>query len=185
MIVLQGFRFAITNGAPSGNVPPAFKVIATELFLGVPINLIILLVLAAFFVTLAMRMPIGRRIYIVGNNPVAARLAGIGVDRTQIFCYIVSALLASIGGLVLVGYVDVVDNFVGRGYELDSIVAAVMGGVALSGGKGNVVGGLTGTLILVVLANLVLQIGLPIQFQMILKGSVVIMATGFYSRIRH
>ena len=182
MIVLQGIRFAVTKGVPSGNVPPVFRTVGTGLFLGIPINLIILICLGIVFVILTIRVPLGRQIYIVGNNPKAAKLVGINVDNVTIFCYVMSSLLAGVGGLVLVGYVGVVDNFVGRGYELDSIVAAVMGGVALTGGRGSVVGALTGTIVLVILSNLVLQLGLPVQFQMVLKGVVVILATALYSR---
>ena len=182
MIVLQGIRSAGTKGAPSGNVPPVFRIVGTGMFLGIPINLIILVCLAVVFVVLTTRVPLGRQIYIVGNNPGAAKLVGINVDGVTITCYVLSSLLAGVGGLALVGYVGVVDNFVGRGYELDSIVAAVMGGVALSGGRGSVVGALAGTVVLVILANLVLQLGLPVQFQMILKGAVVIVATALYSR---
>ena len=77
---------------------------------------------------------------------------------------------------MLVGYVDGVDNWVGRGYELDSIVAAVMGGVALTGGRGSVLGGLVGALLLTVIFNIVLLLGLPVQFQFVVKGLVIIVA---------
>jgi ribose/xylose/arabinose/galactoside ABC-type transport system permease subunit len=89
-------------------------------------------------------------------------------------------VLAGIGGLFLVGYVGSIDNWVGRGYELDSIVAAVMGGVALTGGRGTIFGALLGVLILVVLFNLVILLGLPVELQHIIKGIVIIVAAGFY-----
>jgi ribose/xylose/arabinose/galactoside ABC-type transport system permease subunit len=182
MSVLQGIRFTITQGVPNGNLPPIFRRIGTGFMFGVPINLLLLLLLAAVFIFLTDRLPLGRKIYIVGNNPRAARLVGIGVDNVTIFCYVMCSILAALGGLTLVGYVGVVDNWVGKGYELDSIVAAVLGGVALQGGRGTILGGLGGAALLVMLANLVLQLGLPIQFQLVFKGAVVIAATALYVR---
>jgi ribose/xylose/arabinose/galactoside ABC-type transport system permease subunit len=90
-----------------------------------------------------------------------------------------------LAGLILSGFVGIVDNWVGRGFELDSIVAAVMGGVALSGGRGSIIGGLLGTAILVVVFNAVLMIGFPVQLQFIIKGLVIIIAAAFYVRRKH
>jgi ribose/xylose/arabinose/galactoside ABC-type transport system permease subunit len=185
MIVLQGMRFAYTQGAPSGNVPPFYRVLGSQTFYGVPYNLIILVALAAVFSILLNWTTFGRRIYITGGNPVAARLVGINADRVTIACYVISGGLAALAGLILSGFVGIVDNWVGRGFELDSIVAAVMGGVALSGGSGSIVGGLVGAAILVVVFNAVLMIGFPIQFQIIIKGLVIVIAAAFYVRRAH
>jgi ribose/xylose/arabinose/galactoside ABC-type transport system permease subunit len=180
MIMLQGMRFAYTQGAPSGNVPPFYRVLGSQTFYGVPYNLIILVALAAVFSILLNWTTFGRRIYITGGNPVAARLVGINADRVTIACYVISGGLAALAGLILSGFVGIVDNWVGHGFELDSIVAAVMGGVALSGGSGSIVGGLVGAAILVVVFNAVLMIGFPIQFQIIIKGLVIVIAAAFY-----
>ena len=182
MIVLQGFRFAFTQGAPSGNVPPFFRVLGSQLFYGVPYNLIVLAVLAGAFSILLSKTVFGRQVYIVGGNPVAARLVGIKADRVIILCYLISGGLAAVGGLVLSGFVGIVDNWVGRGFELDTIVAAVMGGVALSGGRGTIPAALIGAAILVVVSNAVLLLGLPVQFQIIIKGVVIVVAAAFYVR---
>jgi len=185
MIVLQGMRFAYTQGAPSGNVPPFYRVLGSQTFYGVPYNLMILVALAAVFSILLNWTTFGRRICITGGNPVAARLVGINADRVTIACYVISGGLAALAGLILSGFVGIVDNWVGRGFELDSIVAAVMGGVALSGGSGSIVGGLVGAAILVVVFNAVLMIGFPIQFQIIIKGLVIVIAAAFYVRRAH
>jgi len=185
MIVLQGIRFAYTQGAPSGNVPPFYRVLGSQTLYGVPYNLLILIVLAAVFSFLLHRTTFGRRIYITGGNPVAARLVGINADRVTIAAYVISGGLAALAGLILSGFVGIVDNWVGRGFELDSIVAAVMGGVALSGGRGSILGGLVGAAILVVVFNAVLMIGFPVQFQIIIKGLVIVVAAALYVRRAH
>jgi ribose/xylose/arabinose/galactoside ABC-type transport system permease subunit len=170
MIVLQGLRFAWTRGAPSGRVPHELQLIGADQFFGVPINLIVLAVIALIVWVALAKTPFGRRVYMVGGGPRAAELVGVDVDRTVIACYVASAILAGIGGLVLVGYVSGVDNWVGRGYELDSIVAAVMGGVALSGGRGSVLGGILGAFLLTVIFNIVLLLGFPVQLQFCRQG---------------
>jgi ribose/xylose/arabinose/galactoside ABC-type transport system permease subunit len=182
MIVLQGFRFAYTQGAPSGNVPPLFRVVGSETLYGIPYNLMLLAVLAVIFGLVLARSRFGREVYITGGNPTTARLLGINADRVTIIGYIISGFLAAIAGLVLSGYVGIVDNWVGRGFELDSIVAAVMGGIALSGGRGTIVGGLVGAAILIVVFNAVLMCGLPVQLQIIIKGLVIVAAAAFYVR---
>jgi ribose/xylose/arabinose/galactoside ABC-type transport system permease subunit len=180
MILLQGFRFAYTQGAPSGNVPPFFRVIGSMTYFGLPYNFMILVVLAVVFWVLLGRSPFGRRVYIVGGNPTTGRLVGINADNVTIACYVISGCLAAIAGLILSGYVGLVDNWVGQGFELDSIVAAVFGGVALSGGLGTIPGALAGAAIIVVIGNEVLLFGLPIQLQIIIKGAVIVVAAAFY-----
>lgn len=182
MIVLQGLRFAATQGAPSGNIPSIFRQLGSATLSGIPYNLMVMIVVAILFGILLHRSAFGRRVYITGGNPVTARLVGIGADRITILCYVICGSLAALAGLVLSGFVGVVDNFVGRGFELDSIVAAVMGGVALSGGRGSIAGALAGATILVVLSNAVVMIGMPVQLQIIVKGLVIIIAASLYVR---
>ena len=122
------------------------------------------------------------KVYITGGNPTTARLLGINADRVTIIGYIISGGLAAVAGLVLSGYVGIVDNWVGRGFELDSIVAAVMGGISLAGGRGGIIGGLFGAAVLIVVFNAVLLFGLPVQFQIIIKGIVIVAAAAFYVR---
>ena len=182
MTLLQGLRFAYTQGAPSGNVPPIYRVLGSQTFYGVPYNMMILLVLAVVFSALLHKSTYGRRVYLTGGNPVMARLVGINADRITIASYVISGGLAALAGLIYSGFVGIVDNWVGRGFELDSIVAAVMGGVALSGGRGSILGGLLGAVILIVVFNAVLMIGFPVQFQIIIKGLVIIIAAAVYVR---
>jgi ribose/xylose/arabinose/galactoside ABC-type transport system permease subunit len=182
MILLQGFRFAYTQGAPSGNVPPLFRTLGSGKFDGIPYNFAILLILATLLWIVLHRSAFGRRVFIVGGNPVTARLLGIRTDMVTIACYLISSGLAAAAGLILSGYVGLVDNWVGQGYELDSIVACVIGGVSLKGGRGSIPGALAGAAIIVVIANEVLLLGLPIQLQIILKGIVIVLAAALYAR---
>jgi len=182
MIVLQGCRFYYTQGAPAGTLPDGFRFLGTGKIAGIPVNVIGFLIIFALFGFLLKYSTIGRKIYIVGGNPISADLVGISSHNITILCYIISSILAGIGGLFLVGYVGTVDNFVGRGYELDSIVAAVVGGVALTGGRGTLLGAVFGTLILVTLFNIVIIFGLPVQAQLVIKGVIIIAAATYFTK---
>lgn len=182
MIVLQGLRFAYTHGSPSGTLPDGFRVIGTGMVLGIPINALAVLVVATALGLVLHATAAGRRIVTVGGNPRAALLVGIRPGRATLMAYVVSSAMAGLGGLFLVGYVGTVDNWVGRGFELDSIVAAIIGGVALSGGAGTVAGALLGALVLVVIFNIVVILGLPVEFQLIIKGLIIVLAAAVHMR---
>ncbi|TPL03089.1 MULTISPECIES: ABC transporter permease [unclassified Mesorhizobium] len=180
MIILQGVRFAYTGGAPISTLPPGMGFLASGRILGIPVNLITLALLAIVFGIVLHRSRLGREIFMVGSNPKAAFLNGVAPDRVIILCHVICSVCAGIGGLFLLGYVGTVSNWVGQGYELDSIVAAVMGGVALTGGRGNIFVALLGVAVLVVINNLVLLLGFPIEMQLIIKGIIIIGAAAFY-----
>jgi ribose/xylose/arabinose/galactoside ABC-type transport system permease subunit len=131
------------------------------------------------------RTPFGRALYATGGNRVAARFSGINVDRMTILTYVLCGLFAAIAGLVLSGYIGYGDRYLGRGFDLDSIGATVVGGTSFVGGRGGIGGTIAGVLLLTVLFNIVLILNLSIQFQLIIKGLVIIGAVMLYSiRVR-
>lgn len=182
MIVLQGLRFYYTQGAPAGALPPGFRYLGTGRLFGMPLNIVAFVTLFAGLSFLLHQSPLGRKIYIVGGNPLAADLVGISSTRITIFCYVICSIMAALGGLFLVGFVGTIDIWVGRGYELDSIVAAVIGGIALTGGRGTLAGAALGAIILVVLFNIVIILGLPVQAQLLIKGAIIVAAAALIAR---
>ena len=182
MIVLQGVRFYYTEGQPSGSLPDGFRFLGAGDIAGVPVNMIAFTLLFAGLAWLLHRSSYGRKIFMTGGNPRAADLVGVRSDRVTISCYVICSVMAGIAGLFLVGFVGTVDNWVGRGYELDAIVAVVIGGVALSGGVGTLWGAAAGALILVLLFNIVIILGMPVQAQMIIKGVIIIAAAALFVR---
>ena len=180
MIVLQGFRFAYTQGSPSGNAPPLFRIIGSEAFCGITSNLTLMAIPALVFGLVRDRSRFGCEVYFIGGNPATVRLLGVNAGHVTIAGYVISGFLAVIAGLVLSGYVGIAGNRGSRGSELISIVAAVMGGLALSGRRGTIAGGLPGAAILIVIFNAVLMFGLPVQLQIIINGLVIVAAAAFY-----
>jgi len=182
MIVLQGVRFAYTKGAPGGTLPETFRWLATGDILGIPVALIALAIVGFGMHWLLERTVFGRRLKLYGDSPDAAYMTGAPTRFLVVMAFVISGVLAALAGLFLVGYVGIVDNWTGRGYELDSIAAAVIGGAALSGGKGSVPGVLLAALILVSLFNIVVILGLSIELQLVIKGTLIILAAAVYMK---
>jgi len=180
MIVLQGIRFAYTKGAPGGSLPETFRWMATGSIGGIPVSLMVLAVVAVALYWLLMRSKFGYQLRLFGDNPQSAYMTGAPVRKIQVIVFVLSGVLAALAGLFLVGYVGIVDNWTGQGYELDSIAAAVIGGASLRGGKGSVAGVLLATLILVSLFNIVVILGLSVEFQLVIKGLLIILAAAVY-----
>jgi len=183
-LIFQGIRFVYTKGAPFGSIPSWLRFLGRGGVSFVPVAVIVFLVLALAVEYILRRSAYGRKIYAVGNNRIAALYSGIDVAGITLSVYVLSGTLAAFGGLVLAGYLGFGDNWAGRGYELDSIAAVVVGGTSLAGGEGNVGGTVVGVLLITILFNIVLLAGLPYQFQQIVKGLVIAAAVIFYSFVR-
>jgi fructose transport system permease protein len=118
----------------------------------------------------------GRHIYATGNNPEAARLAGVRTRRVLIAVYASAGLLYGIAALVLIGRTGVGDPQAGQSANLDSITAVVVGGTSLFGGRGGVIGTLIGTLIVGVFRNGLQLMGIAAIYQFLITGALVILA---------
>jgi ribose/xylose/arabinose/galactoside ABC-type transport system permease subunit len=118
----------------------------------------------------------GRRIYAVGTNPTAAYLAGINVRNMKLSVYVIMGFLVGIGAVMLLSRVNTGIITLGQGLEIDSIAMVVIGGTALKGGKGNIVGTLIGVFFLGSIGNAMNMLRLPSEVQFVAKGLVVIIA---------
>ena len=180
LVLIRGAQNAYTQGVPSGEVPNGLKML--NLSLGpLPVSFVIWIAFTALLAFILSMTPFGRRVYAIGSNREAARLSGIPVDRYVIAVYVICSLLVVGSGIILSGYVGYVDRYLGRGFDLDSIAAAVVGGVAFSGGRGSVVAAMAGVLLVQFLNSLLLMVGMDVQAQLIVKGLVVIGAVALYS----
>lgn len=118
----------------------------------------------------------GRHVYAVGGNPTAARLSGVNVTLVTITVFALSGLLAGFAGPIDAAYNASADPLAGSSYELDAIAAAVIGGASLSGGRGTIVGTFVGALILTLLDNVLGLNAVSDNYQLIIKGLIVILA---------
>src|SRR5688572_10552294 len=139
LVLVSGAVVAYTKGIPSGYVPEALTAINQSLG-PFPIPFVLWILFNGLFAFLLYMTPWGRKVYAVGSNREAARLSGVRIDLIRVSVFMLCSLMAAIAGIVLSGYIGYVDRYLGRGFDLDSIAAAVVGGVAFTGGRGNLLG---------------------------------------------
>jgi len=180
-LLVTGLRLLVTRATPSGVLPPAIRALGSAALGPVPNAVIIFAGVALATGAVLSRTTWGRRMFAVGGNPRAAALNGVSVDRITILSYVVCGVLAAVSGIVLVGYLGYADQAIGTGYDLDSIAAVAVGGAVLGGGKGRVSGTIAGVLLMAVLLNLVLLLKLKVEYQLIVRGLVILGAVAFYS----
>jgi len=161
------------------NLPPVqlffgntFSIGGTEITYGSVLMLILYAI--AWFVLRS--TPAGRSVYAVGDNPEAARLAGINTSRVLLGVYAIAALTYGIAGLLLVSRTGVGDPQAGQTSNLDSITAVVLGGTSLLGGRGQILGTLIGALIVGVFRNGLQLMGVESTYQVLITGILVILA---------
>ena len=137
---------------------------------------VLMLILYAITWFVLRSTPAGRSVYAVGDNPEAARLAGINTNRVLIGVYTIAALTYGIAGLLLAARTGVGDPQAGQTATLDSITAVVLGGTSLLGGRGQIVGTLIGALIVGVFRNGLQLMGVSSIYQVLITGILVIVA---------
>ena len=164
---LDFFKFNLIQGA---------KDPVSGLNLIIPPYVLIFFVIALLAGLLLNQTKYGRRIYAVGTNPNAAYLAGINVRNMKLSVYIIMGFLVGIGAVMLLSRVNTGIITLGQGLEIDSIAMVVIGGKALKGGKGNIVGTLIGVFFLGSIGNAMNMLRLPSEVQFVAKGLVVIIA---------
>ncbi|MDR3514536.1 MAG: ABC transporter permease [Azospirillaceae bacterium] len=157
---------------PGGAIPDGFS----DLLAGdQPIAFGILVVIVGLW-KLYLATPLGLSLYAAGENPVAAHNAGIAVDRVRIAAYALSGLLSTAAGLFVAAQTGSGDPVIGDSFTLNSIAAAVLGGVGFLGGSGTMRGALAGSLLLSLMINVMFFLGLPPVAQYVAQGLIIIAA---------
>ncbi|SKB63353.1 ribose transport system permease protein [Acetoanaerobium noterae] len=180
MTMLRGATLVFTDGKPIGTGFEAnsklFAWFGNGYVLGIPVPIIVIIVtfLVALFVLTQTK--IGRYVYALGGNEEATKLSGISTDKVKIFVYAISGMMAALAGIIITSRLSSAQPTAGSGYELDAIAAVVLGGTSLAGGTGTIVGTMIGALIIGVLNNALNLMDVSSYFQMLAKGSVILLA---------
>lgn len=172
--VLQGIYYVWTEGQPKGNVAPAFRSIADDRLLGIPVALLVWLALWAIVAFVLFRTTWGKGLYATGANPRAAWLSGIATDRKVIGAYVIAGLCAAVAGMQLTAYSGTASVNAADSYTLMTVAAAVIGGVAFVGGVGGLAGPFAGVLVLVFLNTILETLNVPSAAQFIAQGLILI-----------
>jgi simple sugar transport system permease protein len=176
LILLRGLTLGITSGTTLYNFPETFIWLGSADVLGVPASILFaLLVYVAVGLFLRFHR-VGRAIYAIGGNAEAARAAGIRVDRILIGVFVVGSILAAIAGLMLTGRIASVTANQGSNLIFSAFAAAVIGGVSLDGGRGRIVGALTGVLLLAVISNILTLSQVPTFWIDASYGAIIVIS---------
>ena len=146
---------------------------------GIPIILVILGVLIGGYHFFTTKTVPGRYIYAMGGNEKAAKLSGIDTNKVLFFVYLNMSVLAALAGIAFAARTDSAFPLLGTNFELDAIAACFIGGASATGGIGTVIGAIIGALVMGVLNNGMSIMGIGIDWQMTIKGFVLLMAVAF------
>lgn len=146
---------------------------------GLPNVLVLLFVLITGYAYITSTTTIGRRIYAMGGNEKAARLSGVNTPRLLFYTFINMGVLAALAGLIVAARLNSATPNAGDGMELDVIAACFIGGASASGGIGTIIGTVIGAFMIGVLNNGMSIVGLGIDWQKVVKGSVLLIAVLF------
>jgi ribose transport system permease protein len=172
----KGVALLVSNGAPIRYEKTWLSVFGGNYIGPVPISVLVMAVISVIMIVFANCTITGRNIYAIGNSERAAKLSGIAVERTVILVYVLMGLLASICGILLMGQMNSADPTFGSGYEMDTIAAAVIGGVSMSGGEGRLSGTIVGALLMSLLRNMFVLLAISGYWQTIILGCVIVLS---------
>jgi ribose transport system permease protein len=183
-LAIYGLTQLYSGGTARGVVAPGFREFFNFRVGGVvPVIAIAMVVLAAAVEWTLRATRFGRSVYLIGSNAGAARIAGLSLTRTTLVAYAISGCFAGMAGLALLARSGVSTTTSGRGFELDTLAAIVLGGTVFEGGRGSAAATVAGVLVLFIAFNIVNILGLNFNLQLVVKGLIVIVASAVYARL--
>jgi ribose/xylose/arabinose/galactoside ABC-type transport system permease subunit len=181
--ILAGAIFVYTDRT-IGSAPANFRQIAEGSVGPFPVLFLVMVLVALVGWVILTQTRFGRYVYAIGGSEEHARRAGIAIGRMRLGIYAVSGLYAGIAGIGLAARIGSGYTLAGQGFELDSIVAVVLGGTSLAGGRGGVTGTIGSVLFLTIISNGLNLAGISPYAQQVVKGLVVVAAVVLYTRAR-
>ena len=176
--VAKGAAKIITNATPIPSLPQEIAFIGRGYLGIVPICVIIMIVLYIIAQFVSQKTKFGRYIYAIGGGEEAAFFAGINVKKYRCAVFGLAGFLAALGGIVLISRLNSAAVTNGNLYEFDSIIACVIGGISLSGGRGKIIQAMFGSIFLILFFNGMTMMNVNSFYQDILKGVVLVVAIG-------
>ena len=178
MTIYRGLIFVISEGkwVNAHEMSDGFKAFPRYEFLNLPMLSWVAIFVIILFSFLLSRLPLGRAFYAVGGNPHASVYAGLNVGRTQFFAFVLSGGLSGLVGYLWVSRYSVAYVDIAIGFELDVVAACVIGGIAIMGGVGSLIGAVQGALFLGIIKNALPVINISPFWQMAISGSAIVVA---------
>lgn len=176
MSIWRAAVFALLGGAWITGLPPVFSGILAKKTAGIPNVFILVLIMYVVFWYVMTFRPFGRHIYAIGTNEEAARLAGISVLRTRVMAYATIGVIVGVASILYTSRMGSVEMTVGADLALQSIAAVVIGGTAITGGRGSLVGTLAGVLFISVMRNGIVILGVPSLLEKAIIGTLILVS---------
>lgn len=176
MIIVRGLLLVAAGGTGIPNLPDVFTQIGQGKIGMIQYPIIVMVIIVVLFDVLLRKNRFFRQNYYIGANEKAARVSGINVDFVKIFNFTLVALLAGISGLMLTARFGAASLTVGSGMELRVIAAAVIGGCSLNGGEGTVLGGVLGSLLMLLIINALNLLGVDVYWHSLITGVILLIA---------
>lgn len=173
---LRGLVLAITKGRNYYTIDSSFTAIVRSNILGIPSLIVMFLVIVVITYFALNRARYGRYIYAVGSNEEAARLSGVRTHRIKISAYMISGVLSGLAGVLLTARLAGAETNAADGWSLDAVSAVIIGGTSLRGGRGGILNTLLGIFILAILDNGMTLIGVPTNYNQMVKGILMLIA---------
>ncbi len=176
--VYRGFALVLCQAAPISNFPKdgLFFTVGGGAVAGVPTGVIVMVLMGVLGWIALTRSVAGRRLVAMGSSPQTARLSGIPLDRYRIAVMTLNGTIAALAGIIALAFLQSADPSTGVGYELLVIASVIIGGTALSGGRGSVPGAILGALIIAVIGNGLILLNAPTYAATAITGAVIILA---------
>lgn len=175
MSMVRGLALAITQGRPVYGLPPSFGFLGEGRVFGIPLAILIMLGLVLLVGQFIRRTQWGRLFYYVGGNEEAAKLSGISITKVRIASYMFTGTLAALAGVLLASRMMAMMATAGNMLELKAIAACIIGGAALSGGEGTIVGALLGTLLVAFIDDILILSNVSSYWQQFSSGAILVL----------
>ena len=174
--LLRGVVLAITKGKNYYTIDSSFTAIVRSSVFGIPSLIIMFVVIVVITYFALNRARYGRYIYAVGSNEEAARLSGIRTHRIKVSAYVIAGMLSGLAGVLLTARLSGAQTNAGDGRSLDAVSAVIIGGTSLRGGRGGILNTLLGIFIIAVLNNGMTLMGVPTNYNQLIKGLLMLVA---------
>ena len=174
LVFVRGIANVVSKGRPIFDLPDDYDWLGRTDAGPFPVAFIIAVAVFIFVYLLLKWSKFGLHVYAAGDNPLAARLAGVSISRTIFFAYVLSGVLAGVAGALLTSRVNSGQARLAEGQEIQVLTAVFLGGVALAGGVGSLIGVLGAVVLLVILANGLNLIGVVSFIQLVISGLILL-----------
>jgi ribose transport system permease protein len=177
--IYKGIGYIIAASRNIIGLPDSFRVFGQGYIGPIPVPVVVMAIVAVAGSFVLTRTYFGRNVFALGGNEEAARLAGVNVDRMKVTLFGICGFISGITSVLLLSRVFAGQTSTGQGLEFDCLTAALLGGVSFKGGEGTIFGLITGILIIGVLNNAMQLASFPDFYQIVVKGTVLLLAVGF------